>query len=133
MSNARGVPRRGNGEPEGGVIMRNSFLIGLSMALTMGATIVACTSQVDTLIGSSTPASVVQSADYVDDAVINSTVRSALRSERGLIGGRIDVASFQDVVQLGGFVPDEQAKLRAGEVAAAVPGVKSVDNNLVAK
>ncbi len=113
--------------------MRNSFLVRLSMALTMGATIVGCTSLVDTPMERNAPTSVVQSAGYVDDAVINSTVRAALRSERGLIGGRIDVASFQDVVELGGFVRDEEAKLRAGEIAAEVPGVKSVKNNLVVR
>src|SRR6266568_4552790 len=113
--------------------MRNSFLVRLSMALTMGATIVGCTSQVDTPMESNAPTSVVQSAGYVDDAVINSTVRTALRSEPGVIRGSIDVASFQDVVELGGFVHDEEAKLRAGEIAAGVPGVKSVSNDLVVR
>ncbi len=111
--------------------MRNPFLVRLSMALTMGATIVGCTSQVDTPMASDTPTSAVQTAGYVDDAVINSTVRAALRTEPGVIRGRIDVASFQDVVELRGFVRDEEAKLRAGEIAAEVPGVKSVNNNLV--
>ncbi len=111
--------------------MQISFLMRLSMTLTT-ATIVACSSSNDFMEGT-TSTSVIQTADYVDDAVINSTVKTALQSEGGLIGGRIDVASFRDVVELDGVVDNAEAKLRAGELAAETPGVRAVRNNLVVR
>jgi len=111
--------------------MQISFLMRVSMTLT-AATIVACSSSKDLMEGT-TSTSVIQTADYVDDAVINSTVKTALQSEGGLIGGRIDVASFGDVVHLGGVVDNAEAKLRAGELAAETPGVRAVRNNLVVR
>src|SRR5258708_34430409 len=113
--------------------MWHSFLMRLSLALTTGMIVVACASPSDMSTASTTSTPVLQTAEFVDDAVINSTVRAALRSERGLLGGRIIVASFHDVVQLDGSVDNARAKLRAGEIAADVPGVKSVRNNIIVK
>jgi osmotically-inducible protein OsmY len=46
---------------------------------------------------------------------------------------QIGVETFKDEVQLSGFVNSAEAKNRAGAVALAVPGVKSVRNDLLVK
>jgi osmotically-inducible protein OsmY len=71
--------------------------------------------------------------EYVDDTVITSKVKTALLGDSGLKSFDISVETYKDVVQLSGFVNSNQVKARAGEIAAGVPGVKSVRNNLVVK
>lgn len=46
---------------------------------------------------------------------------------------QISVETHKDVVQLSGFVYSSQTKSCAAEAAAAVPGVKSVRNDLGVK
>ena len=70
---------------------------------------------------------------YVDDAAITTKVKSAILAEPGLHSMQIGVETYKDVVQLSGFVDTPDAKAKAAEVAASVPGVKSVKNNLVVK
>ena len=70
---------------------------------------------------------------YVDDAVITSKVKAALLGDSGLKSFKIGVETYNDVVQLSGFVNSDQVKARAGEVAASVSGVRSVRNDLVVK
>ncbi len=103
--------------------MKKALLIRLVAALLATTTIVACTS---TRTSEST-------GEYVDDAAITSKVKAALLSDAGLKSFAISVETFKDAVQLSGFVNTDQVKARAGEVAAGVPGVRSVRNNLVVK
>jgi osmotically-inducible protein OsmY len=70
---------------------------------------------------------------YVDDATITTKVKAAIVAEPGLKSMQIGVETYKDVVQLSGFVDTPQAKTRAGEVAAGVSGVRSVNNNLIVK
>ena len=71
--------------------------------------------------------------EYVDDSVISNTVRAKLIDDSDLNMFQIDVTTLQGEVQLSGFVDSEEAKERAGDVAASVDGVKEVHNNLVVK
>jgi osmotically-inducible protein OsmY len=73
------------------------------------------------------------SGQYVDDAAITSKVKADLLGDSGLKSFNIGVETYKDVVQLSGFVNSEQIKARAGQVAAAVSGVRGVQNNLVVK
>jgi hyperosmotically inducible protein len=70
------------------------------------------------------------SADTADDAVIAATIKAALLDNKNTSGTRINVDSYQGVVQLSGFARSEGEKDHATKVAASVSGVKSVVNNV---
>lgn len=71
--------------------------------------------------------------EYIDDSVITSKVKGEILEDPALKVFQINVETFKGVVQLSGFVDSAQSVKRAGEVARAVKGVKSVKNNLVVK
>jgi osmotically-inducible protein OsmY len=96
----------------------------VAVALVSAMTIAGCTSSTRTT---------ESTGEYVDDAAITSKVKAAILAEPGLKTLQIGVETYKDVVQLSGFVDNAQSKARAGEVAAGVPGVSSVRNNLVVK
>ena len=73
------------------------------------------------------------SGQYIDDSVITTRVKAAILGDSSLKVFQIGVETYKGVVQISGFVDSAQAVKKAGEVAAGVPGVKSVKNNLVAK
>jgi osmotically-inducible protein OsmY len=60
-------------------------------------------------------------------------VKSAILGEPSLKTLQISVKTFKDTVQLSGFVDSSASKRRAGEVAAGVPGVSDVQNDLIVK
>jgi hyperosmotically inducible periplasmic protein len=103
--------------------MRTTFLRASSVALALAMTIPGC---------SSSPTR-ESSGEYIDDATVTAKVKAAVLAEPGLRTLQIGVETYKDVVQLSGFVDSAQAKSHAGVVALAVPGVKSVRNNLVVK
>jgi hyperosmotically inducible periplasmic protein len=103
--------------------MKNAFWMRLVVALVAGMSVAACASSGTT----------ESTGEYVDDTVITSKVKTALLGDSGLKSFDIGVETYKDVVQLSGFVNSSQVKARAGEIAAGVPGVKSVRNNLVVK
>jgi hyperosmotically inducible periplasmic protein len=103
--------------------MRTGILFASSIALALGTIVPGCTS-------SSTQES---TGEYIDDATITSRVKAAVLGEPSLSTLQIGVETYKDVVQLSGFVDSAQEKNRAGALALAVPGVKSVRNNLLVK
>ena len=70
---------------------------------------------------------------YVDDSVITTKVKTAIFNEPTLKTFQINVKTYKAVVQLSGFVDSAQNVTKAGEVARAVEGVASVENDLVVK
>ncbi len=70
---------------------------------------------------------------YLDDSAITAKVKAAIIHEESLKVLQIDVKTYKGVVQLSGFVDSEQSVKKAGEVAAGVSGVVSVNNDLVVK
>ena len=68
--------------------------------------------------------------EYVDDTVITTKVKAAVLNEPNLKSAEINVETFKGVVQLSGFVSSQANINRAVEVARAVPGVKSVKNDM---
>ena len=103
--------------------MKRTLWISFAVALMATTNLAAC---------SSSPTS-QSTGEYVDDAVITSKVKAALLGDSGLKSFQIGVETYNDVVQLSGFVNSSQVKARATEVAAGVGGVKSVRNDLVVK
>ena len=66
----------------------------------------------------------------VDDARITVSVNAELAKDPGLSALRINVDTNAGRVQLKGSAPDKAARTRAGQLAAGVRGVSSVDNQL---
>lgn len=71
--------------------------------------------------------------EYVDDATITTKVKTAIFDDPTLKSMQISVETLQNVVQLSGFVDSQQVRIRAGEVARGVSGVREVRNNLIVR
>lgn len=65
---------------------------------------------------------------YVSDAWITSKVKSALLADPQVSGLDIQVETYQGVVQLSGFVDNQDQADRAEELAEHIKGVKKVEN-----
>jgi Fe-S cluster biogenesis protein NfuA len=68
--------------------------------------------------------------ENIDDAGITAAVKSKLAAEKIATVTRIDVDTNQGVVALNGTVQSEAMRVRAGELAREVKGVRDVVNNL---
>ncbi len=69
----------------------------------------------------------------IDDAEITAKVKAAIFDEPGLKTLQISVDTVKGVVTLGGTVDSLQSSDKAKALAAAVSGVKEVENRLVIK
>lgn len=58
--------------------------------------------------------------DYVDDSAITAKIKTAILGEPGLKSLQIGVETYQNSVQLSGFVDSAQARVRAAEIAASL-------------
>lgn len=67
----------------------------------------------------------------VTDAAITAAVNARLAGDEKLSVLKIDVDTVDGRVSLSGQAPDESARQRATELAAAVDGVRTVNNMLV--
>jgi osmotically-inducible protein OsmY len=104
--------------------MRRTSLLRVFAAVAMIGAFAGCTSSNRTT---------ESTGEYVDDASITTKVKAAILNEPGLKTLQIGVETYKNVVQLSGFVDNPQSKTRAAEVAASIPGVKSVRNDLTVK
>jgi hyperosmotically inducible periplasmic protein len=68
---------------------------------------------------------------HSNDDKLYDKVRMKLAENQDVNGGGIDVTVKEGVVTLKGRVMKEKQKIKAGQVARKVKGVKSVDNQLV--
>jgi osmotically-inducible protein OsmY len=93
------------------------------VGLALGCALVACA---QTATSESTGA-------YIDDASITTKVKAALFDDEALKAFDIHVVTDKDVVHLNGDVGSPLMIARAGDVAAKVSGVRSVQNDLVVK
>ncbi len=71
--------------------------------------------------------------EYVDATVISTKVRAKIAEDNTVSIFDIDVKTFKDTVQLSGFVNTRKEKIRAGQLAASVKGVRRVENNILVK
>lgn len=76
---------------------------------------------------------VERGAALADDAAITAKVKAALVAEPDVKGLAIDVDTSGNVVSLKGFVPNDDTRKRAEQIASRVDGVKEVKNSLVVK
>jgi hyperosmotically inducible periplasmic protein len=70
---------------------------------------------------------------YVDDSSITTKVKTEIVKAQSLKGFQIGVETMQGTVQLSGFVDTRAQKDQAGQIAAGISGVHSVQNNLLVK
>ena len=67
----------------------------------------------------------------VDDSVIQAEVKAKIMSDDFVAGGwDINLETRKGVVQLGGFIDDQEKASLAAERAASVDGVVAVDNQM---
>jgi hypothetical protein len=105
-------------------VMRNAVNFkSIFVALALTTSLVACSA----ISGRET------AGEYVDDSALTAKVKSAIYQDPTLKVMQIGVETMQNVVQLSGFVDSTQSKVRAGEVAGDVAGVKDVTNDLVVR
>lgn len=71
--------------------------------------------------------------EYVDDTGITANVKTALLRDSSLTPFQIHVETFQNVVQLSGFVDSAKHSARAEQIAQSVKGVRSIKNNLIVR
>jgi osmotically-inducible protein OsmY len=71
--------------------------------------------------------------DVVDDSTITSRVKSRFVEDKLVAANRINVETLKGVVQLSGFAISEAERQKAAQIAAAVPGVKQVQNAIAVK
>lgn len=70
---------------------------------------------------------------YVDSSAITAKVKAQLLADDYIKSFPITVNTYNDVVQLSGFVESEFQRTRAAEIAAQVKGVRAVENALVVR
>jgi len=104
--------------------MKKSYtVIRFLVALMMITAFVAC---------ASTPQQ-SSTGEVVDDSVITTKIKSELAADEFLKSFQISVETRKGIVELSGFVDSQKAKDKAGQIARAVEGVKSVQNALLVK
>jgi hyperosmotically inducible periplasmic protein len=83
--------------------------------------------------GEDTKAMGAAATSKVDDAAITTKVNAGLAADKDLSAVKIDVDTKDGVVTLTGPAPSAGARERATEIARAVKGVSSVNNQLTVK
>lgn len=66
----------------------------------------------------------------VDDAALTAKVKTALARDRDVPAHNVNVTTYRGLVQLSGFVQNEDVARKAAEVARGVDGVGDVYNDL---
>jgi len=92
-----------------------------------GLLLVASIGACDAISGRETP------GEYVDDTMITTKVIAQIIQDPALKKFQVSVETFQNVVQLSGFVDTPQNVARAGTLASNVRGVRSVKNDLIVR
>lgn len=72
-------------------------------------------------------------SEYVDDATITTKVKAAILEDPTLKLSQINVETFQDVVQLSGFVDTSMDATKAQQIASSIKGVRQVKNDIVVR
>ena len=104
-------------------MIKRNRLIGSLILMMFIAALLACAST----------SKKESTGEYVDDSVITTKVKSQLAGDDFLKSLQISVETFKGIVQLSGFVNNQKAVEKAGQIARRVKGVKSVKNDLIVK
>ncbi len=99
----------------------------------VGAEVKSDTKEAANSAGNATKEMGANASEKVDDAMITTKVNAQLASDKDLSAIRIDVDTKDGIVTLSGPAPSATARERASELARAVKGVSSVNNQLTIK
>lgn len=102
-------------------------------SLALIATVALPTAAVLFTSGCASTATSESTGEYIDDSAITAKVKTALLADKTVSGMAVKVVTFKGVVQLSGFVDTETERQQAEILAAAVSGVKSVENKISVK
>jgi len=70
--------------------------------------------------------------EYVDSAAISTKVKTKLATDGGAaLANQVEVETLKDVVQLSGFVPTQNDRTKAEQIAWTVEGVRGVKNDII--
>lgn len=67
---------------------------------------------------------------FFDDAALTAKVKTALLRDKEVPAHNVNVTTYRGVVQLSGFVENENQARRAAEVARTIDGVRDVYNDV---
>lgn len=85
------------------------------------------------LTGCSATSSRESTGQYVDDSAITTKVKTQLVEDNTVKAREVKVETYKGVVQLSGFVDNQDQKDRAAQIASNVAGVREVKNNIEIK
>lgn len=71
--------------------------------------------------------------EYIDDTTLTTKVKAVLLHDEQVSGLAINVETFKSIVQLSGFVKNEDERRKAVDLARAVKGVAEVRNDILIK
>ena len=70
--------------------------------------------------------------EYVDSAAISTKVKTKLATDgSAALANQVEVETLKDVVQLSGFVPTQNDRTKAEQIAWSVDGVRGVKNDII--
>jgi hyperosmotically inducible periplasmic protein len=102
--------------------------IVLSSLIGIGGCAVAIT-----LTGCASTPTHESTGEAIDDSTITTKIKAAYAGDKDVSAIQVGVETYKGVVQLSGFVNNDYAKKRAGQLAKRVAGVTRVENNLIIK
>jgi osmotically-inducible protein OsmY len=70
---------------------------------------------------------------FVDDTTVSTKIKAELLADKNVKGTDVSVRTYNGEVQLSGFVDNSDQKIRAEQIARAVPGVRDVHDDLIVK
>ena len=86
---------------------------------------------VTALAGCAGTAKQESTGEYVDDAVITTTVKAVILNEKFMNGVAVNVETFKGTVQLSGFVKTAADRDKAVILARSVKGVTQVKDDII--
>ena len=105
----------------------------LATGLTALVLISACSKKTEPAAAMDPPTDNTTLGSQVDDAVVTSSVKSALLADPAINSFDLQVETRNGIVQLSGFVNDKTQIAKALEITHAVAGVKTVENGVTLK
>jgi BON domain len=86
-----------------------------------------------TLSGCSSTPTHESTGEAIDDSTITAKIKAKYAGDPDVSAMQVGVETYKGEVQLSGFVNNDYARKKAGELAKQVNGVKKVENNLLIK
>ena len=70
--------------------------------------------------------------EYIESAAISTKVKTKLAADgSAALAQQVKVETLKDVVQLSGFVPSDNDRTKAEQIAWSVEGVRGVKNDII--